>query len=72
MSALPPKADIQTNVADCLAVIQAPTTEQQVMRYELSDYEWSVIRPMLPNLAANYLAFVASIRLWLRFYECRA
>ena len=44
------------------------------MRYELSDYEWSVIRPMLPNLAANYLAFVklACIRLWLRFYECTA
>jgi hypothetical protein len=37
------KADIQTNVADCLAVIQAPTTEQRVMRYELSDFEWSVM-----------------------------
>jgi transposase len=45
------------------------------MRYELSDYEWGVIRPMLRTshtaLAANYLAFVklASIRLWLRAYE---
>jgi transposase len=30
-------------------MIQAPKTELQIMRYELSDYEWSVIRPMLPN-----------------------
>jgi hypothetical protein len=52
------------------------------MRYELADYEWTVIKPILPNkprgvprvatrydrLAASYLAFVqlASIRLWLR------
>ena len=55
------------------------------MRYELSDYEWTAIKPMLPNkprgvrrgarrydkLAANYLAFVklASIRIWLRANE---
>jgi hypothetical protein len=43
------KADIQTDVADGLAVIQAPMTELQVMRYELGDHEWSVIKPMLPN-----------------------
>jgi hypothetical protein len=43
------KADIQTDVADRVAVIQAPTTELRIMRYELSDYEWSVIRPMLPQ-----------------------
>ncbi len=44
------------------------------MRYELADYEWAAIKPMLPNkprgvprLAGSYLAFVqlASIRLWL-------
>jgi transposase len=55
------------------------------MRYELSDYEWTAIKPMLPNKprgvrrvndrrvlnAANYLAFVklASIRIWLRANE---
>jgi transposase len=30
-------------------VIQARKLEPQSKRYELSDYEWSVIKPMLPN-----------------------
>jgi hypothetical protein len=30
-------------------VIQAPKLELQIMRYELSDYEWTAIKPMLPN-----------------------
>ena len=30
-------------------VIQAPKLELRNMRYELSDFEWSVIKPMLPN-----------------------
>jgi hypothetical protein len=53
-------------------VIQASKMRTRIMRYELTDHEWTAIRPMLPNkLAANYLAFVqlASIRLWLRVNE---
>ena len=30
-------------------VIQAPKLEPRIMRYELSDHEWAVIKPMLPN-----------------------
>src|SRR3954454_3524497 len=29
--------------------IQAPKPEPRIMRYELSDYEWTAIKPMLPN-----------------------
>jgi hypothetical protein len=32
-----------------LGVIQAPKAEHRFMRYELSDCEWGVIKPMLPN-----------------------
>jgi Putative transposase of IS4/5 family (DUF4096) len=30
-------------------VIQAPKREHRIMRYELSNYEWTAIKPMLPN-----------------------
>jgi hypothetical protein len=30
-------------------VIQAPKPEPRIMRYQLSDYEWTAIKPMLPN-----------------------
>ena len=30
-------------------VIQAPKPEPRIMRYELSDHAWCVIKPMLPN-----------------------
>ena len=55
-------------------MIQTPKLGGLIMRYELADYEWVAIKPILPNkprgvrrVAANYLAFVqiASIRLWL-------
>jgi transposase len=47
------------------------------MRYELADYDWSVInrikqcRRVATRYDANYLAFVrlASFRLWLRANE---
>jgi transposase len=32
-----------------LHVIQAPKLEPRIMRYELSDFEWAAIKPMLPN-----------------------
>jgi transposase len=32
-----------------LHVIQAPKLEPRIMRYELSDFEWPAITPMLPN-----------------------
>ena len=32
-----------------VSMIQAPKGEYQIMRYELADFEWSVISPMLPN-----------------------
>jgi len=30
-------------------VIQSPKLEHRIMRYELRDYEWTAITPMLPN-----------------------
>jgi transposase len=32
-------------------VIQAPKSEPRIMRYELSDFECTAIRPMLPDKA---------------------
>jgi transposase len=32
-----------------LDVIQAPTPEPRIMRYELTDFEWAAIRSFLPN-----------------------
>jgi hypothetical protein len=32
-----------------MEVIQGFELEARIMRYELTDYEWHVIRPMLPN-----------------------
>jgi hypothetical protein len=30
-------------------LIQDPKPEPSIMRYELTDYEWTAIKPMLPN-----------------------
>jgi hypothetical protein len=57
---MPPKAEVNSEHArqrhrplrvDGAArdVIQAPKPEPRIMRYELSDYEWTAIKPMLPN-----------------------
>ena len=44
------------------------------MRYELTDEEWTAIKPMLPNKPrgvprVNDFVQLASIRLWLRVNE---
>jgi hypothetical protein len=60
MSVVPPKAEVNSKHlrhrhgplrVDVAArdVIQAPKPEPQIMRYELSEYDWSAIKPMLPN-----------------------
>jgi transposase len=35
-------------------VIQPPKLEPRIMRYELSDYEWTAIKPMLSNSRAAF------------------
>jgi hypothetical protein len=32
-----------------IGVIQAPEPGPRIMRYELTDFEWTAIRPFLPN-----------------------
>jgi transposase len=60
MSAIGPKAEVNSEYwllrhmpvrVDGTArdVIQAPKLEARIMRYELSDYEWTAIKQMLPN-----------------------
>ena len=34
-----------------IGAIQVPKLGPRIIRYELTDYEWAVIRPMLPNKA---------------------
>jgi transposase len=61
MSAVHPKAEAKLAhwraaamgvlLVDCIdqRVIQAPETGSRIMRYELTDYEWTAIKPFLPN-----------------------
>jgi hypothetical protein len=64
MSAMPPKAEVNSEHSQqrhrplrvdgaARDVIQAPKPEPRIMRYELSDYEWSVIKPMFAEQAAR-------------------
>ena len=50
MSAIRPISDLQFGVANIeMGVIQAPEPGPRIMRYELTDFEWTAIRPLLPN-----------------------
>ncbi len=46
----PAHLDLQIGVANTeIGVIQAPEPGPRIMRYELTDFEWTAIRPFLPN-----------------------
>jgi hypothetical protein len=54
MSAIRPISDLQFGVAHTeIGVIQAPEPGPRIMRYELTDFEWTAIRPFLPNMPAR-------------------
>jgi Putative transposase of IS4/5 family (DUF4096) len=49
-SAIRPTSDLQYGVANTeIGVIQAPEPGPRIMRHELTDFEWTAIRPFLPN-----------------------
>ncbi len=53
MSAMPRKrlklGQVRSVAFGRTPVIQTPKLGARIMRYELADYEWVVIKPMLPN-----------------------
>ncbi len=38
-----------------LGVIQAPEPDPRILRYELSEFEWAAIKPVLPNGAVRMI-----------------
>src|SRR5436190_23467624 len=46
------------------AVIQAPKPEPGITRYGLSDYEWTAIKPMLPNKPCGVRRVMACQSVW--------
>src|SRR5215813_4143762 len=44
-----PQAAFARPMAGAAFVIQASKARARIMRYELTDHEWTAIRPMLPN-----------------------
>src|ERR1700712_2834272 len=50
MSAIRPITDLPFRVASTnINMIQAPEPGPRMMRYELTDYDWTAIRPFLSN-----------------------
>jgi transposase len=50
MSAIRPISDLQCGMANTgLGVIQVPEPGPRIMRYEPTDFEWTAIKPFLPN-----------------------
>jgi hypothetical protein len=50
MSAIQPISDPKFGVANPeIGVIQVLEPGHRIMRYELTDFEWTAIRPLLPN-----------------------
>ena len=61
---MPPKAEVSSEYwrlrngllwvdGTAVDVIQAPEPEHRILRYELSDYEWTAIKPMLQKMLQN-------------------
>jgi hypothetical protein len=47
------------NVADVArSVIRASKPQPRIVRYELTEYEWAAIKPMLPNKALGVLVWM--------------
>jgi hypothetical protein len=48
-------------------VIEAPKLGPRIMRYEFSDYEWTAIKPMLPNKPREFRRAGVWDRAWMHW-----